>query len=315
MADGKTQADFRAMLLGAKPKPEPVANAGAQTHEEAMAAAGGDAAKITGLVLPKKLPAAAAAAQRPSEYGARVKTNNRRLVETGEQKKARKEAKRKDADSFELLAGKEETLQRVAAFVSEQSRGAADLRCARALDVVSISAHRQGFELTDSAEGLKWKLKLVVSESGIFSAEEVKSGVKHGDKSLVRAGYDGGFERKPMWEFYDQLKGEVCRTNRKWRRIQQRGAQIAAGRGGGGAAAAAPAASGGAGGGAAPTASAGSVAAAAAEPIDLSQFDSEEQLLFKGPGAAALKAELSRLGLKCGGAPAERAARCDPPYP
>ena len=36
MADGKTQADFRAMLLGAKPKPEPVANAGAQTHEEAM---------------------------------------------------------------------------------------------------------------------------------------------------------------------------------------------------------------------------------------------------------------------------------------
>ena len=50
------------------------------------------------------------------------------------------------------------------------------------------------------------------------------------------------------------------------------------------------------------------VAAAAAEhePIDLSQFDSEEQLLFKGPGADVLKAELSRLGLKCGGAPAER---------
>ena len=47
----------------------------------------------------------------------------------------------------------------------------------------------------------------------------------------------------------------------------------------------------------------------ATEPIDLSPFESEEQLLFKGPGANALKAELMRLGLKCGGAPAERAAR------
>ena len=50
------QADFRAMFQKAKP---PVAAAasnagGAQSYETAMAAAGGDPAKITGLVMPKQ---------------------------------------------------------------------------------------------------------------------------------------------------------------------------------------------------------------------------------------------------------------------
>ena len=106
-----------------------------------------------------------------------------------------------------------------------------------------------------------------------------------------------------MWEFYDQLKADVCRTNRKWRRIQQRGKDAAE------QAAQQPSTAAPQSAGPAATASATSESAVSAEPIDLSQFSSEEQLLFKGPGPQALKVELQRLGLKCGGAPAERAAR------
>ena len=44
-------------------------------------------------------------------------------------------------------------------------------------------------------------------------------------------------------------------------------------------------------------------AAVVVEPIELSEFESAEQLLFKGPGPAALKATLASMGLKAGGTP------------
>ena len=322
---GKSQADFRAMMLGSKIKAAAAAPAQngaggggglAQSYDEAMAKAGGDPAKITGLVMPKHRPGRpdGEGESAASGYGSK-KPNNRRMQQTGEQKKAKKEAKRKDSDQFELECPKEETVARIDAFVREYKAGpdGGDVRSARTLDMLHLSAHRPGFELTDSAEGLKWKLKLTVSESGLFTSEETARGVQHGDKALVRAAVDGGFEKGEMWMFFEQMKADVCRTNRKWRRIQQRGkggqqpqqpqqppqppqqqqptlAAPAA------AAAAAPLAS-------------DAAASAPTEPIDLSQYSSEEQLLFKGPGAQALKAELQRLGLKCGGAPAELAAR------
>ena len=301
------QADFRAMFQKAKP---PVAAAasnagGAQSYETAMAAAGGDPAKITGLVMPKqRLPQGDAKDSAASGYGTRKP--NMRQPQDGEKKKARKEAKRKDSDQFELECPKEDTVERIDAFVREYKAGptGGDVRSVRTLDMLHISAFRPGFELSDSAEGLKWKLRLTASESGLFTAEETARGMQHGDKTLVRAAVDGGFERKMMWEFYEQMKADVCRTNRKWRRIQQRGKDVmeqhtheqttAAV-----AQSSAPAA----------TSSVAADSAASLEPIDLSQFSSEEQLLFKGPGPQALKMELQRLGLKCGGAPAERAAR------
>lgn len=305
---GKTQADFRAMLLGSKlatQTAEAPTAGGAQSYEQAMAAAGGDAAKITGLVMPKQRPPRHADSQggAASQYGAR-KPNNRRMQESGEKKKARKEAKRKDSDQFELVCPKEDTVARIDAFVREYKAGpnGGDVRSMRTLDMLHISAFRPGFELSDSAEGLKWKLKLTVTESGLFTAEETARGVQHGDKTVVRAAVDGGFERKSMWEFFEQMKGDVCRTNRKWRRIQQRGKDIAAHAGEPNAAAPQSTNS-------AATSNEPAESPAPAEPIDLSQFGSQEQLLFKGPGAQALKMELQRLGLKCGGAPAERAAR------
>lgn len=304
------QADFRAMFQKSKPAEQSASVAaasnsgGAQSYEEAMAAAGGDPAKITGLVMPKeRLLQAGAAASAASGYGAR-KPNNRRPLD-GEKKKARKEAKRKDSDQFELECPKEDTVERIDGFVREYKGGpnGGDVRSVRTLDMLHISAFRPGFELSDSAEGLKWKLKLTVSESGLFTAEETTRGVQHGDKTLVRAGVDGGFERKTMWEFYEQLKADVCRTNRKWRRIQQRGNDLAE------QTTQQPNAAASQSEGSTATASVTSESAVSAEPIDLSQFSSEEQLLFKGPGPQALKMELQRLGLKCGGAPAERAAR------
>ena len=303
------QADFRAMFQKSTP---PVAAAasnagGAQSYEAAMAAAGGDPAKITGLVMPKqRLSQGDAKDSAASGYGTR-KPNMRQQQDLGEKKKAKKEAKRKDSDQFDLECPKEATVERIDAFVREYKAGptGGDVRSVRTLDMMHISAFRPGFELSDSAEGLKWKLKLTVSESGFFTAEETARGVQHGDKTLVRAAVDGGFERKTMWEFYEQMKADVCRTNRKWRRIQQRGKDVmeqhthelttAAG-----AQSSTPATT---------SVSVTADSAASAKPIDLSQFSSEEQLLFKGPGPQALKMELQRLGLKCGGAPAERAAR------
>ena len=46
------------------------------------------------------------------------------------------------------------------------------------------------------------------------------------------------------------------------------------------------------------TAAAGGGAPAAGVGIDLTPYESEEQLLFKGPGADALKAALNSMGLK-----------------
>ena len=62
------QADFRAMFQKSKPAEQSASVAaastsgGAQSYEEAMAAAGGDPAKITGLVMPKERLAQASAA-------------------------------------------------------------------------------------------------------------------------------------------------------------------------------------------------------------------------------------------------------------
>ena len=47
---------------------------------------------------------------------------------------------------------------------------------------------------------------------------------------------------------------------------------------------------------------------AAAAPLDLAPYASAEALL-EAEGAERIKAELARLGLKCGGAPAQRAER------
>ena len=68
------------------------------------------------------------------------------------------------------------------AFVREYKAGptGGDVRSVRTLDMLHISAFRPGFELSDSAEGLKWKLKLTASESGLFTAEETARGIDKG---------------------------------------------------------------------------------------------------------------------------------------
>ena len=184
LGDGRPTADsVRAMAADAAPKKIP---GGAKTYEEAMAEAGGDAAKITGLVMPKPSsrpkqdgPSAASGYGRHAESGGGRRERNKdsnRTVELGEQKKAKKEAKRKDVDEFELVCPKEETIVRIETWVREfeASKSGGDVRCTRTMDMLHLSQFRPGFEMTDSAQGLQWKLKLTVVESGLFTSNEVR---------------------------------------------------------------------------------------------------------------------------------------------
>jgi hypothetical protein len=195
----------------------------AKSYEQAMEEAGGDASKIVGLVLPPSRPGAGADAAGAEGDGGSASSSswNPRARMDGQVRKARKEAKRKDADSFGVVCAKEEAVQRVLSFVKEEGQREGDLRSRRMLDVLLISSFRQGFGHTSSAEGLKWQLKLVVREQVVFSAEEVREGLQLGDKAEVSVSYDGGFERKQMWEFYERLRSDVCRSSRKWRRRAQ----------------------------------------------------------------------------------------------
>eukprot|EP01051_Picozoa_sp_SAG22_P020654 SAG22_NODE_4260_length_1325_cov_1.235726_2_plen_112_part_01 len=77
----------------------------------------------------------------------------------------------------------------------------------------------------------------MLANCALFTAEETAAGVKDGDKTEVRASFIGGFERKQFWAMLEQLKSDVQRTSRKWRR----------GAAGGNAPAASDAAGGGAG--------------------------------------------------------------------
>jgi hypothetical protein len=285
----------------------------AKTFEQALAEAKGDASKIQGLVMPKAHAGGAEAAMaEESSWAAdwRAKGQKRGKVK-GEHLRAKKDAARKDSDSFQVACDKDAAAARVLAFVEEERRKEHDLRHGRSLDVVTLTSMRKGFQTareTDT-QGVQWSMKLALVNCVLFSKEEVTAGLKDGDKTELRVSYGGGFERKAFWTVLDQLKAEVQRSGRKWRRAGADPVAVQAAQ-----AAAAPAAA---------------AAAEAAEPINLDPYDSAEQLLFKGPGPAALKVELARLGLKAGpplpshtharfhclsavaagGAPADRAAR------
>eukprot|EP01052_Picozoa_sp_SAG31_P056125 SAG31_NODE_15887_length_733_cov_1.410095_1_plen_202_part_00 len=163
---------------------------------------------------------------------------------------------------------------------------------------------------------------VVLANCALFTAEETAAGVKDGEKTEVRASFAGGHvrfssalirrrgeaelfrhcpakERKQFWTLFEQLKSEVQRTSRKWKRAAARvegsvaSSQTSSSAPSHQSSATKPDLSAEL---AAEMAKAKAAAeAAASEPIDLATFDSAEQLLFKGPGPAALKAVLAVL--------------------
>ena len=119
--NGRAQA--AGVSLGDAP-PEAVGGT-AKTFEQAMEDAGGDAGKITGLVLPKASADGAKKGNGPTswstEWRAKAEANKKgRRPLTGEQKKQKKENARKDGEDFTVLCALEEAASRLEVFVAEE---------------------------------------------------------------------------------------------------------------------------------------------------------------------------------------------------